>query len=156
MKPLARHFACLLLMASAIFSTPCLSQQLPPQGSKLYVIWGHSEAGGHDLMETAPPVTHGDRIWVVTNAKKEQNIEQGLIHNPPANTFGSRGPSPNNYFADQLISEGKASDVVLLECGAAPGGADWRVIAIHRINTGGHRIYRVSYPQRGSLVFVVS
>lgn len=42
-------------------------------------------------------------------------------HNPPANRFGSEGPSPNNYFADELIAEGKATDVVLLKCsGASP------------------------------------
>lgn len=97
----------------------------PPPGAQLYVIWGHSEAGGHDKsgMKTAPPLMHGDRIWALKF--KTSGLTQ--TRNPPANTFGSRGPSPNTYFADELIKEGKATDVVLLKCSGAVPGQDWRI-----------------------------
>jgi hypothetical protein len=30
-----------------------------------YVIWGHSEAAGHDRLDTAPKLMNGEKIWVV-------------------------------------------------------------------------------------------
>jgi hypothetical protein len=112
-----------ILVGACIASSPSVaaSQQSPPPGAQLYVIWGHSEAGGHDSgsLESAPTPTHGDHIWAL-----EHNFSQ--TQNPPPNTFGSRGPSPNTYFADELINEGKATNVVLLKCSGATG-QDWRI-----------------------------
>ena len=97
----------------------------PPPGAQLYVIWGHSEAGGHDSgsMKAAPRLMHGDHIW----ALKFKGSGLTQTQNPPANTFGSGGPSPNNYFAEELIKEGKATDVALLKCSGAVSGQDWRI-----------------------------
>ena len=48
-------------------SVPIESKTLPPPGAQLYVVWGHSEAGGHDTdsMEPAPPLMHGDHVWAL-------------------------------------------------------------------------------------------
>ena len=92
--------------------------------AELYVVWGHSEAGGHDKLDTASNLEHGRAIWAM---KLEHGDDVGKIkprQSPPANTFGGHGPSPNNYFADELIAEGKANHVVLLKC---PGGGEgWK------------------------------
>ena len=106
-------------------SVPIESKTLPPPGAQLYVVWGHSEAGGHDTdsMESAPPLMHGDHVW----ALKFKTGGPTQTQNPPANTFGSSGPGPNSYFADELIKEGKAKDVVLLKCSGGIPGQDWRV-----------------------------
>jgi len=104
------------------------NEALPPPGAALYVIWGHSEAGGHDSMESAQTILHGDHIWAALDAKMDSGMSSArLKQNPPANTFGSEGPSPNNYFADELVSEAKATDVVLLKCFGHMPGQDWRV-----------------------------
>ena len=98
---------------------------LPPLGAQLYVVWGHSEAGGHDTnsMKSAPPLMHGDHVWALEF--KTSGLTQ--TQSPPANPFGSSGPSPISYFADELIKEGKAKDVVLLKCSGGIPGQDWRV-----------------------------
>jgi len=69
-------------------------------------------------MNTAPDLANGNRIWAVTGRSE-------LKHNPPANTFDGRGPTPNNYFADELITQGKATDVVLMKCTVQV--KDWRI-----------------------------
>src|SRR4029078_2596485 len=116
----ARKYLMGILLGCCVASNPSIAaQQLPPSGAKLYVVWGHSEAGGHDKLETAPALSHGDHIW----ADKDKE----LTYDPPANTFGSKGPSPNNFFADEIIAEGKATDVVLLKCSGAKPGQDWRI-----------------------------
>lgn len=116
----ARKYLIAILLGCCVASNPSIAaQQLPPSGAKLYVVWGHSEAGGHDKLETAPALSHGAHIW----AAKDNE----LTYDPPANTFGSKGPSPNNFFADEIIAEGKATDVVLLKCSGAKPGQDWRI-----------------------------
>ena len=102
-------------------SSLALAQQ-PPVDAELYVIWGHSEAGGHDKLDTAPKLENGDHIWAIKRGAAGKIKHR---QSPPANTFGGHGPSPNNYFADELIAEGKANHVVLLKC---PGGGErWQV-----------------------------
>ena len=87
----------LLLFPAAAFAAD------PPPGAKLYVYWGHSEALAHDTPSNAPrTITHFDHIWVASG--------YSAAHTP---TYDA---TPQNYFADELIIRGKATDVIMLHC----------------------------------------
>lgn len=147
----------LLCIAALSFSTiPALASLSAPIGTKLYVIWGHSEAGGHDSsgLDTALKLLHGDKIWAL-KIWKDGRLDQ--TQNPPPNTFASRGPSPSSYFADQLISDGKAASVAVMKC---PGGGDnWRVGIKGKLDTLTKCVERVKraldlgYELSGGLTF---
>jgi hypothetical protein len=51
------------------------------------------------------------------------NAEQ----DPPANTFGSDGPSPHNHFADELITEGRQPMSSCSNVRGRAAGKDWRI-----------------------------
>src|SRR5262245_41469910 len=91
-QALALRSLIALALVFMIASSAVAEDNLPRAGASLYVVWGHSEAGGHDSLETAQNVLHGDHIWAALDGKKESEVPVSeLRQNPPPNTFGSQG-----------------------------------------------------------------
>ena len=94
-----------LLLLSLLLLVPAVALAAdPPPGAKIYVYWGHSEARGHDKASNAPrTITHFDHIW------RAEGSNAAVV------TYDA---TSQNYFADELIVLGKATDVIMLHCGA--------------------------------------
>jgi len=102
----ARKYLIAILLGCCVASNPSIAaQQLPPSGAKLYVVWGHSEAGGHDKLETAPALSHGAHIW----AAKDNE----LTYDPPPIRLAARDRAPTISLPTKLSLRGKR---LMLSC----------------------------------------
>lgn len=88
----------------------------PPAGAELYIVYGYSEMKGHDSMSTQENRPNCSHTWYYNNSGVYEQC-------PAANRPGADGPSPAPYFADELITLGKATDVIFVNCEGSTG--DW-------------------------------